>query len=157
MTIEASAPSLPRAMAAAAEEIDQALGILLPPAEGPEARLYEAMRYAAVGGGKRLRVIINALTRMRLCNLKGHMDLQAKAEPGRIPPGRIPWFDVPGRATRDITVVFGHWSTLGLMLRPDAICLDSGCVWGGQLTAVRMHDRRVVQIPCEQAQDPHRK
>lgn len=108
-------------------------------------------------GGKRLRVIINALTRMRLCNLKGHMDLQAKAEPGRIPPGRIPWFDVPGRATRDITVVFGHWSTLGLMLRPDAICLDSGCVWGGQLTAVRMHDRRVVQIPCEQAQDPHRK
>ena len=99
-------------------------------------------------GGKRLRVIINALTRMRLCNLKGHMDLQAKAEPGRIPPGRIPWFDVPGRATRDITVVFGHWSTLGLMIRPDAICLDTGCVWGGKLTAVRLQDHRVAQVDC---------
>jgi len=105
-------------------------------------------------GGKRLRVIINALTRMRLCTPKGHMDLSAKAEPGSIPAGRVPWFDVPGRATRDTTVVFGHWSTLGLMIRPDAICLDSGCVWGGALTAVRLQDRLVVQVPCERAQDP---
>ena len=107
-----------------------------------------------LSGGKRLRVIINALTRMRLCSSKGRMELSGKGSPWPAPNGLVPWYDVPNRATRDVTVVFGHWSTLGFMMRPDAICLDSGCVWGGQLTAVRQHDRRVVQIECEQAQKP---
>lgn len=105
-------------------------------------------------GAKRLRVIINALTRMRLCTAKGLMDFSAKALPGDPPPGLMPWFDVPKRATRDVTVVFGHWSTLGLLLREDVICLDSGCVWGGQLTAVRLQNRHVVQVKCSQFQDP---
>jgi len=107
-----------------------------------------------LSGSKRLRVIINALTRMRLCTPNGHMALSGKGTPWPVPSGLVPWYDVPGRASRDVTVVFGHWSTLGLMIRPDAICLDSGCVWGRQLTAVRLHDRRVVQIECEQAQQP---
>jgi len=66
----------------------------------------------------------------------------------------MPWFDVPNRATAEVTVVFGHWSTLGLTVRPDVVCLDSGCVWGGHLTAVRLHDKKVVQIACHQSIDP---
>lgn len=105
-------------------------------------------------GGKRLRVIINALTRMRLCKPDGEMEFKTKVTPGAWPSGLVPWFDVPDRRTRDVTVVFGHWSTLGLTVRPDVICLDTGCVWGGELTAMRLQDRRIVQIPCEQARDP---
>ncbi|PWF24226.1 symmetrical bis(5'-nucleosyl)-tetraphosphatase [Corticimicrobacter populi] len=106
-------------------------------------------------GSKRIRIIINALTRMRMCTIKGEIDLNSKASPrGQRNGTLVPWFDVPGRATRDVTVVFGHWSTLGLMVRPDAICLDTGCVWGGQLTAMRLQDRRIIQIPCLQCQNP---
>ena len=106
-------------------------------------------------GGKRLRVIINALTRMRLCTVRGHMDFSVKPQPGEVPAGLVRWFDVPKRATRgEVTIVFGHWSTLGLLLRPDVICLDTGCVWGGKLTAVRMQDRKVVQVQCENGLSP---
>lgn len=107
-----------------------------------------------LAGGKRTRVIINALTRMRLCSLKGQMDFNAKAAPGQHPPTLVPWYDVPGRATRNVVVVFGHWSTLGLLVRPDAICLDTGCVWGGHLTAMRLGDRKILQVTCKQYQDP---
>ncbi len=105
-------------------------------------------------GGKRMRVIINALTRMRLCTPNGHMEFATKVTPGAWPPGLVPWFDVPNRATRDVTTVFGHWSTLGLLQRPDVICLDTGCVWGGSLTALRLQDRKLVQVKCSQFQDP---
>jgi len=105
-------------------------------------------------GGKRLRVIVNALTRLRMCNAKGHMSLSLKASPTPRQDGLMPWFDVPNRATAEVTVVFGHWSTLGLTVRPDVVCLDSGCVWGGHLTAVRLHDKKVVQIACHQSIDP---
>jgi len=99
-------------------------------------------------GGRRLRVIVNAMTRMRMCGADGHMDFSYKDAPDP-KSGLLPWFDVPNRAIEDETVVFGHWSTLGLMIRPDAICLDTGCVWGRQLTALRMHDHKLVQIPCQ--------
>lgn len=105
-------------------------------------------------GGKRMRVIINALTRIRLCTPNGHMEFATKVTPGAWPAGLVPWFDVPNRATRDVTTVFGHWSTLGLMQRPDVICLDTGCVWGGALTALRLQDRKLVQVKCSQFQDP---
>lgn len=105
-------------------------------------------------GGKRMRVIINALTRIRLCTPMGHMEFDTKVAPGAWPAGLIPWFDVPNRATRDITVVFGHWSTLGLLMRDDVICLDSGCIWGGTLSAVRLQDRKLVQIACSRFREP---
>jgi bis(5'-nucleosyl)-tetraphosphatase (symmetrical) len=98
-------------------------------------------------GYKRLRVIVNALTRMRMCTPDGHMEFGHKGPPGN-EPDLLPWFDVPGRATRSATVVFGHWSTLGLMVRPDAVCLDTGCVWGRHLTAMRLHDHRIIQVPA---------
>lgn len=107
----------------------------------------------AYNGSKRLRVIINALTRMRMCNSRGHMEFAQKGPPSA--GGELmPWFDVPNRAIRDDTIVFGHWSTLGLLLRPDVICLDTGCIWGGKLTALRLSDHKVVQVGCAQYQNP---
>ena len=101
-------------------------------------------------GANRMRVIINALTRMRMCTPDGHMDFSHKGPP-ETSDTLMPWFDVPGRASSDATVVFGHWSTLGLMIRADAICLDTGCVWGRELTALRLHDHKVIQIACRAA------
>ncbi len=104
-------------------------------------------------GNKRMRVIINALTRIRMCNAQGHMEFNYKNAP--VAGGQLtPWFDVPHRATQDTTIVFGHWSTLGLLLRPDVICLDTGCIWGGKLTALRLGDHKLVQVDCQQYMAP---
>ena len=104
-------------------------------------------------GHKRLRIIVNALTRMRLCNSAGEMEFSQKGAP-REGGDLMPWFDVPDRLTHDDTIVFGHWSTLGLLMRNDVICLDTGCVWGGKLTALRLRDKKVIQVACVQSQDP---
>jgi bis(5'-nucleosyl)-tetraphosphatase (symmetrical) len=106
------------------------------------------------GGSKRLRIIINTLTRLRMCNAKGHMVLNIKSSPEHRDDGLIPWFELPNRATENVTVVFGHWSTLGLKIEPHIICLDTGCVWGGHLTAMRLQDRALIQIPCHQSLSP---
>lgn len=103
----------------------------------------------SLAGIDRLRCIVNALTRMRLCQPDGSMDFQHKeSESGPEGSGLIPWFDLPQRRTRDVTVVFGHWSALGLVLRPNLVGLDSGCVWGGKLTAVCLDDRTLLQVDC---------
>jgi bis(5'-nucleosyl)-tetraphosphatase (symmetrical) len=107
-------------------------------------------------GADRHRVIINALTRLRFCSAEGEMEFATKEGAGAAPEGYMPWFDVPGRATASVTIAFGHWSTLGLINRPNLIALDTGCVWGGYLTAMRVDDgrRAVIQVKCEQAQKP---
>ena len=99
-------------------------------------------------GYDRLRVITNALTRMRICTERGKMEFNFKAELQNIPPGYRPWFDIPERESRNSTVIFGHWSALGLLIRPKAIALDTGCLWGGPLTAIRLEDREVIQVEC---------
>lgn len=106
-------------------------------------------------GVDRLRCIVNALTRMRLCTRDGAIDFKEK-ESASAPPGSdlMPWFDVPGRKSADTPVVFGHWSALGLLLRPDLIGLDSGCVWGGKLSAVCLDDRSLLEVDCPQYQRP---
>jgi bis(5'-nucleosyl)-tetraphosphatase (symmetrical) len=103
----------------------------------------------ALTGLPRLRCIVNALTRMRLCQADGTMDFTHK-ESDNGPPGSglLPWFDLPGRRTADVTVVFGHWSALGLVLRPNLVGVDSGCVWGGKLSAVCLDDRSLLQVDC---------
>ena len=113
----------------------------------------------ALTGAARWRVIVNALTRLRLCTAQGRMEFESKESPGAgVPPGYMPWFDVPGRATAQDVVAFGHWSTLGWLGRPDVIPLDTGCVWGGCLSAVRLGatagERELIQVQCEQAQVP---
>lgn len=110
-------------------------------------------------GIERHRVIINALTRLRYCTADGVMDFKTKEGLGNAPAGFMPWFDVPGRRTEDVTVVCGHWSTLGLVMRPNLMALDTGCVWGGKLTAARLAPnpaaRTVIQVECPQYCDPH--
>jgi len=99
-------------------------------------------------GYKRLRLITNALTRMRICTDAGEMEYKFKAEMSKIPDGYRAWFDIPARASASATVVFGHWSALGLIVRENVIALDTGCLWGGPLTAIRLEDRAVFQVPC---------
>jgi bis(5'-nucleosyl)-tetraphosphatase (symmetrical) len=108
-------------------------------------------------GADRLRVVVNALTRLRFCSAEGVMEFNAKEGADTAPAGFMPWFDVPGRQTADVTVAFGHWSTLGLLQRDDVWALDTGCVWGGCLSAMRLSDdgqRELIQVKCEQAQKP---
>ncbi|HZW20121.1 symmetrical bis(5'-nucleosyl)-tetraphosphatase [Noviherbaspirillum sp.] len=105
-------------------------------------------------GADRLRCIVNALTRIRFCTADGAMDLAASKGVETALPGYMPWFDVPGRRTEDVTVVIGHWSTLGLTIRPNLITLDTGCLWGGKLTAVRLDNRSVLQVDCPEYQRP---
>lgn len=106
-------------------------------------------------GIARLRCIVNALTRMRLCTADGVMDFKQKESAGApAGSGLLPWFDLEGRQTKDVTVVFGHWSALGLLMRDDVIGLDSGCVWGGKLTAVCLDERRLLQVDCPEYK-PH--
>ena len=109
-------------------------------------------------GIERHRVIVNALTRLRFCTADGVMDLKSKEGLDGAPVGVMPWFDVPGRRTSDVTVVCGHWSTLGLVMRPNLMALDTGCVWGGKLTAARLapdpQERTIIQVDCSQYCDP---
>jgi len=102
--------------------------------------------HPALQGAGRLRFVVNALTRMRLCTSAGRLDFAHKTSATAV-DGLLPWFDIPGRATAHTPIVCGHWSALGLLLRPDVLALDTGCVWGGKLTAVRLHDRKIVQVP----------
>ena len=99
-------------------------------------------------GIDRLRVVVNAMTRMRFVSAEGVMDFRVKGEVEQAPRGYVPWFDAPGRASASVPIVCGHWSALGLLIRPDLLALDSGCVWGGHLTAVRLEDRSVMQVSC---------
>lgn len=108
----------------------------------------------ALQGVDRLRCIVNALTRLRYCHADGSMELILAESSAGPQHDLLPWFDMPGRRTEDVTVVFGHWSTLGLTMRPNLIGLDTGCVWGGKLTAVRLEDRAVFQVSCPQYQKP---
>jgi bis(5'-nucleosyl)-tetraphosphatase (symmetrical) len=107
-----------------------------------------------LAGWDRLRVVVNAMTRMRFCTAAGVMEFKAKGPPERPPEGCMPWFDVPGRASADHPLVCGHWSALGLKVRGNLLALDSGCLWGGLLTAVRLEDRRVFQLDCPRQVEP---
>ena len=109
-----------------------------------------------LAGTDRARLAINALTRIRFCSADGTLDFKTKEGAGAAPDGLLPWFEVPGRRSAGQAIAFGHWSTLGLVNRPDLLAIDTGCVWGGALTAVRVDGgrREVVQVPCEQAQRP---
>lgn len=105
-------------------------------------------------GWDRLRVVINAMTRMRFCTPAGAMDFKAKGPPDNRPDGCVPWFEVPGRASADHAIVCGHWSALGLRVEPKLLALDTGCLWGGRLTAVRLEDRQVFQFDCPRQVEP---
>lgn len=110
-------------------------------------------------GLDRLRMITNVLTRLRFCTARDKMDFDAKEGPEDAPVGFKPWFEFKQRKTRDALVAFGHWSTLGLHISPKLLGLDSGCVWGGALSAIEIQANgipgQVVQVKCPEALNPH--
>jgi bis(5'-nucleosyl)-tetraphosphatase (symmetrical) len=138
-----------------AGEVEQVL-------RGPELAAFLPRMYGnepaqwsnALQGEARLRVIVNALTRLRFCTAEGKMDLKASGGLDAAPAGYLPWFDVTGRKTADVRIAFGHWSTLGYVNRGDIVSLDTGCVWGGCLSALELGTERLVQVQCEQSQSP---
>ncbi len=107
-------------------------------------------------GTAKLRHVVNVLTRSRFCHPDGSLDFAVKESAQAAPPGLTPWFDMPHRQTATTPIAFGHWSTLGLLNRPNLLALDTGCVWGGMLTAARVDGgrREIIQVPCTQAQAP---
>jgi bis(5'-nucleosyl)-tetraphosphatase (symmetrical) len=100
-------------------------------------------------GWSRLRFIINSFTRMRFCDIEGRLDLSTKGDIGSEPKGYMPWFKVPWRKNKNVEIVFGHWAALnGKTGNPKLHALDTGCVWGGALTAMRLEDKKLFQVRC---------
>ncbi len=100
-------------------------------------------------GWERLRFITNSLTRLRYCDAAGAMDLDYKGQPGAQAAGQLPWFEVAGRRSADLKIIFGHWSTLGRYASGGVYCLDTGCIWGGALSALRLDDARWFSVACK--------
>jgi bis(5'-nucleosyl)-tetraphosphatase (symmetrical) len=124
----------------------------LPQMYGNEPRRWDD----ALQGPERWRFVINVLTRLRFCTADGALALEAKEGRDSAPAGTLPWFEHPHRLSRDSPIAFGHWSTLGLVDTPLLLAIDTGCVWGGSLTAVRVDGgrREVIQVKCAQARVP---
>lgn len=134
-----------------AREVEHAL-------RGPRYREFLGVLYGAeprawrdeLGGWDRLRVIVNAMARLRFCTPSGEMDLQATGRDA--PAGFQPWFEL--RPAGEAAIICGHWSALGLKLTEKLAALDTGCVWGGSLSALRLEDRRLFQLPCRGYRTP---
>lgn len=130
---------------AMAHEVEQAL-------QGPGCTAYIRDLYGdqparwspQLKGQDRLRFITNCLTRIRYCQADGTLDLDKNGAPGSQPDGLYPWFELPNRRTAQVRIVFGHWAALGLMKKDNLLGIDTGCVWGRQLTAVRLDGEAVM-------------
>ncbi|MEW5771620.1 MAG: symmetrical bis(5'-nucleosyl)-tetraphosphatase [Pseudomonadota bacterium] len=139
-----------------ARELEQAL-------RGPQWRHFlkhmygnEPRRWSPnLEGQERLRFLANAFTRTRYLHRDGSLEYQHKLGLGTAPADLVPWFDFPGRKARDVRVLIGHWSALGLLVREDVVALDTGCLWGGTLTAFRLEDGRRFQVQCHVRQSHH--
>ena len=107
-----------------------------------------------LNGWDRLRVITNAMTRLRICSADGEMEFKFKGELQNIPDGYQPWFELSHRASVNTPIVFGHWSALGLQHKNNVYSLDTGCLWGGHLSAMRLEDRQIFQVPCHPDDSP---
>ncbi len=101
---------------------------------------------------KRLRFAINCFTRMRFCTPSGKLDFEEKGAPGSQPDEFLPWYDIPNQLKAGTRIIFGHWSTVGKITNPDIIGIDTGCVWGGKLTAYELEANTYHFVDCPQAQ-----
>jgi bis(5'-nucleosyl)-tetraphosphatase (symmetrical) len=127
---------------------DQQIGALLENLYGNQPDIWRD----DLSGWERLRFITNAFTRMRYCSLNGRLEFSATGGPGTQPAGYVPWFKVPGRKHKQQKIIFGHWSALGGKTdEPRVFALDTGCVWGNTLTALRLEDGQVFSVPCRRS------
>jgi bis(5'-nucleosyl)-tetraphosphatase (symmetrical) len=108
-------------------------------------------------GWDRLRIIVNAFTRLRICTPDGELEYSHKGEIADIPAGYLPWSDAPGRRSANETIICGHWSAQGLRLESNLLALDTGCLWGQCLSAVRLEDRGLFQVACSEFSDSRMK
>lgn len=99
-------------------------------------------------GPTRLATITKVLTRLRTCTPDGAMESSYTGPPSQAPAGFVPWFQIPTRKSTDATIVCGHWAAMGLHIEHNLLAIDSGCVWGRHLTAVRLEDRQIFQVAC---------
>ncbi len=137
-----------------AQEVESAL-------RGPNHREFLAHMYGnspdrwndELRGWDRLRVITNSITRLRICTDDGQMEFSHKGELADIPKGYMPWYQAPGRKSANATIICGHWSALGLKLESNLLALDTGCLWGRCLSAVRLEDRTLFQVTCSEFSD----
>ena len=117
-----------------------------------------AQWHPSLKGMDRLRCALNAFTRLRFCSATGHMDFKVKENSAKAPEGFMPWFEVPHRQTIGTRIAFGHWSTLGAVSQKDIWAMDTGCVWGGCLTAIQRdqidHAPQKIEIKCPPYQTP---
>ena len=126
--------------------------------QGPDHREFLKQMYGNepvrwrddLAGYDRLRIIVNAMTRARMVTPDGAMEFSHKVGPATAPAGYLPWYDAPARASRGTPIIFGHWAALGLLLREDVVGLDTGCVWGRSLSAMRLEDRKLFQCDCSE-------
>ncbi len=103
------------------------------------------------------RFIINCFTRMRYCDVNGRLDFVNSGPLGSQPKTLVPWFDVPKRKSADMRIIFGHWSTLGYYEGPNCYAIDTGCLWGGQLTALKLDNPvQRISIACPGAKKPNK-
>jgi bis(5'-nucleosyl)-tetraphosphatase (symmetrical) len=108
-------------------------------------------------GMSRLRFIINCFTRMRYCDAEGQLDFANSGTLGSQPENLLPWFEVPNRKNADMCVIFGHWSTLGYYEGPNCYAIDTGCLWGGQLTALKLDNPvQRISIDCKGYKKPNK-
>lgn len=104
---------------------------------------------------ERCRFITNCLTRIRYCDLEGRLDLKEKCQPGRQASTLFPWFKVPGRRSESAKIIFGHWSSLGFYAENGCWCLDTGCLWGGELSALPLAETAErISVPCQRRRKP---
>lgn len=137
----------------------EASGLLKADAPGFFAQMYgdQPDRWEdGLQGFERTRFVVNCLTRLRYCTADGRLRLRDKLAPGSQSPGAMPWFAAPSRQTAGTPIVFGHWSTLGRIHWPEhqVWCLDTGAIWGGQLSALQLETGHIVQIDCERHRAP---
>ncbi|PRD64754.1 symmetrical bis(5'-nucleosyl)-tetraphosphatase [Malikia granosa] len=158
---------LPQWTAQQALALAQEFSAMLSGSEGPDwlQRMYgnQPDRWSdGLAGDERWRVVVNAMTRLRFCDAAGRMDFDSKEGAGSAPAGYLPWFEVPGRRSADTPIAFGHWSTLGLLQRDRLLALDTGCLWGGCLSAARLQPQpegpakvaEIIQVDCPQTRQP---
>lgn len=132
-----------------AEEIHQIISTLdeqsaLAPLYGPSDGEWANAEHTEA----RLRYAVNSFTRMRFCNKKGELDLNCNSAPGDQPEHLLPWFNLEDRPTDNMNIIFGHWAALGLHQQSGIYALDSGCVWGNSLTAMRLDDLKIFSVSC---------